>query len=669
MLKEFLRKIENGEGESSRQDVRLSLANSKTEISKELLYGENIMIGNKKLNGYLAVVPSDTYPNLNEDEIHELTVSSSQDPREGRARATFQLERAFLEDKDKRVRFGESFYIKITLPKVAKPLYLNSVGKSFYTHKWNSIDQQAYLSFKKGSESLWKFEWADYHYRMEMEFKPVRPGDEGILTHIHTANHLCGESNPHLVNRSEYGAEAPVVCRSIKDFQNRSDKGYNFFSFNVNAGIVRLAPKRSFFTSRPWFAITPFNLADIGEGISEVEVIQWFVKPGDNVEEFSKICEVQSDKAAVEISSRYEGKILKLYHEVGGIAKVGAPLVDIETDEAVETQSPPEKETPKPAAPSAPVSAEAHPVRTDLTDKQTFATPAVRRIAKENSVDIRQVTGTGPQGRILKGDILAFVNGEQKPAAAPAKKTSTGQDITKPLTPIQKAMFKSMTKSLSIPHFGFSDEIEIDAMAKFRAEINSYLKSSKGKHTFEKISYMPIFLKAMSQALLDFPILNAQVVNADTTPALLYRHSHNIGIAMDTPQGLIVPNVKDVQDKSILEIAADLEVLKNKGKAGQISNSDLQNGTITLSNVGNIGGTLLHPVLVSSEVCIGAIGKVQKLPRFETVNGIETVVSKQIINVSFNADHRVIDGATVARFVQLWKNYLEHPNILTANLK
>ncbi|KAJ3262566.1 hypothetical protein HK103_000095 [Boothiomyces macroporosus] len=435
-------------------------------------------------------------------------------------------------------------------------------------------------------------------------------------------------------------------------------------------GIIRLAPKRSFFTSRHCYAITPFNLADIGEGISEVELIQWFVKPGDTVEEFSKICEVQSDKAAVEISSRYEGKILKLYHEVGGIAKVGAPLVDIETDDAVETQAQPEKPATKASASPTAAAPEAPVVRTDLTDKQTFATPAVRRIAKENNIDIRQVTGTGPQGRILKGDILAFVNGEQaSPASVPAKTASVGQDITKALTPIQKAMFKSMTKSLAIPHFGFSDEIQIDAMAKFRAEINSYLKNSKGKYSFEKISYMPIFLKAMSQALLDFPILNAQVINADTTPALLYRHSHNIGIAMDTPQGLIVPNVKNVQDKSILEIAADLEVLKNKGKAGQISNADLQNGTITLSNVGNIGGTTLHPVLVASEVCIGAIGKVQRLPRFETVNGVETVVSKQIINVSFNADHRVIDGATVARFVQLWKNYLEHPNILTANLK
>ncbi|KAJ3276396.1 hypothetical protein HDV01_005019 [Terramyces sp. JEL0728] len=587
------------------------------------------------MNGFLAAVPSDSYPKLKDDEVNAVTVSSSQDPREGRARATFQLERAYLNEPDKRVRWGEAFYVKINLPQ----LYLTSTARSFSTHTWNCCSQKAFLSFEKGPDSLWKFEWMEYSYRMEMEFKVVNPGEEGILTHVQTGNHLCGESDPYLIVR-----------------------------------IKRLAPKRSFITTRPWFATTPFNLADIGEGISEVELIQWFVKPGDTVEEFSKICEVQSDKAAVEISSRYEGKILKLYHEVGGIAKVGAPLVDIETDDAIETQSEPEKVAAKPAAPSTPDVQHAPAEVKEHDGKQTFAAPAVRRIAKENNIDIRQVTGTGPQGRILKGDILAFVNGEQ--TSAPAKQKSEGKDHTKQLTPIQKAMFKSMTKSLTIPHFGFSDEIEFDAMAKFRAEINSYLKNSNGKHSFEKISYMPIFLKAMSQALLDFPILNAQITNADTTPSLLYRHSHNIGIAMDTPQGylllnhrLIVPNVKNVQDKSILEIAADLEVLKNKGKSGQISNTDLQNGTITLSNVGNIGGTLLHPVLVSSEVCIGAIGKVQRLPRFETVNGVETVTAKQIINVSFNADHRVIDGATVARFVQLWKNYLEHPTVLTANLK
>lgn len=131
----------------------------------------------------------------------------------------------------------------------------------------------------------------------------------------------------------------------------------------------------------------------------------------------------------------------------------------------------------------------------------------------------------------------------------------------------------------------------------------------------------------------------------------------------------MVPNVKNAQSKSIFEIAADLETLKIKGQKGTLSNTDLQQGTITLSNIGNVGGTGLHPVLVTSELCIGALGKVQRLPRYETINGVETVVPKEVINVSFNADHRVIDGATVARFVQLWKSYLEHPSLLTVNLK
>ncbi|KAJ3301661.1 hypothetical protein HDV03_000502 [Kappamyces sp. JEL0829] len=425
--------------------------------------------------------------------------------------------------------------------------------------------------------------------------------------------------------------------------------------------------QRAFSNSLPAWAVTPFNLADIGEGISEVELIQWFVKPGDKVEEFSKICEVQSDKAAVEISSRYEGTILKLYHNVGEIAKVGSPLVDIETEEehadSVKTSDSPavddQPAAPKPpAADAAPASASAH--KQSVQDALVYATPAVRRVAREHNVDISQVKGTGPQGRVLKGDVLAYV---KAPPAAAADKIQN-------LTPIQKAMFKSMTKSLSIPHFGFSDEIVVNATSQFRRELNAHLSSlPKGTYSFDKVSYMPIFLKALSEALKQYPVLNAQLVNAETTPALLFRGSHNIGIAMDTPNGLVVPNVKDVQNKSIFEIASDLEALKVKGQKGSLGNADLQGGTITLSNIGNVGGTGLHPVLVTSEVCIGALGKVQRLPRFEMVDGVEKVVAKEILSVSFNADHRVIDGATVARFVQLWKTYLEKPSLLTANLK
>ncbi|KAJ3262567.1 hypothetical protein HK103_000096 [Boothiomyces macroporosus] len=194
------------------------------------------------MNGYLAIVPSIAFPSLNEQDTHEVSVSSGQDPREGRARATFQLERAYLDEQDKRVRWGENFYIKVMLPQVSKPLYLTSTVKSFYTHTWSSRAQQVFFSFNKTHDCLWKFEWPDYNYRMEMEFKVVNPGDEGILTHIQTGNHLCVESDPHLIHRyisltvrSEYGVEAGVVCHSVKELRIRNEKGHNVFSLSVNA--------------------------------------------------------------------------------------------------------------------------------------------------------------------------------------------------------------------------------------------------------------------------------------------------------------------------------------------------------------------------------------------------------------------------------------------------
>ena len=316
--------------------------------------------------------------------------------------------------------------------------------------------------------------------------------------------------------------------------------------------MLRFASKtRLFHSSIIALKRTPFNLADIGEGISEVELIQWFVKEGDMVEEFSKICEVQSDKAAVEISSRYEGKILKLYHEVGAVAKVGTPLVDIDVQgEDVEEAAKPKVVAEIPVLQTKEVHSAPSKVDTEEDKSAVFATPAVRRIAREHKIDISLVKGTGPQNRVLKGDILAFVNGAESSQPAISKSAVKGLsgfnqeaikivgDIVKPFTPIQKAMFKSMTKSLSIPHFGFSEEITVNATTAFRQQLNQHLQTlPKGKYPFSKVSYMPIFLKALSEALKAFPVLNAQIVDLDKTPQLLFKSSHNIGIAMDTPNG------------------------------------------------------------------------------------------------------------------------------------
>ncbi|KAG0034618.1 hypothetical protein BGZ81_003931 [Podila clonocystis] len=452
-------------------------------------------------------------------------------------------------------------------------------------------------------------------------------------------------------------------------------------------------------------AKVPFLLADIGEGITECEVIQWFVKAGDKVEEFDRLCEVQSDKASVEITSRFTGTIASLKYKVGDMAKVGSPLVEIETGDAAEESAAAEPAAP---APEDNLKGRSHVVQdmnavaammdTPIAGKietptaehiLTFATPAVRRVAKESNVDISLIKGSGKGGRVMKEDVLNYLaNGRQASATATPKEAAApvptarafiprDEDKVVPLSMIQKAMFKQMTKSLSIPHFGFADEIVLDNATAFRASLNAYVAKNPEKYKFKKVSYMPIFIKALSVALEDYPILNARVLDGEdpSTAKLQYRASHNIGIAMDTPNGLVVPNIKNVQSLSVLDIAAELARLQEAGKKNAIPMADLRDGTLSLSNVGNIGGTYLNPVVVTSEVAIAAVGKMQRVPRFKMIEDektgklVEQVVAQQIVNVSWSADHRVIDGATVARFSEAWKSVVENPFVLGGMLR
>jgi 2-oxoisovalerate dehydrogenase E2 component (dihydrolipoyl transacylase) len=190
-----------------------------------------------------------------------------------------------------------------------------------------------------------------------------------------------------------------------------------------------------------------------------------------------------------------------------------------------------------------------------------------------------------------------------------------------------------------------------------------------------KLSYMPFFIKAASMALRSYPIINssfaADASQSGVPSQVVLKWRHNIGIAMDTPNGLVVPNIKDVQSKSIIEIAADLSRLMDLGAKGRLSGEDLKGGTFTLSNVGAIGGTYAAPVLVAPEVCIGALGKVRKLPRFVDPNGDPELGIKadEIMQVSWSADHRIVDGATIARFSNEWKDYLENPQKMLLTLK
>ncbi|KAI8903893.1 dihydrolipoamide branched chain transacylase E2 [Powellomyces hirtus] len=340
----------------------------------------------------------------------------------------------------------------------------------------------------------------------------------------------------------------------------------------------------------------PFLLADIGEGITECEVIQWFVKEGDRVEQFSPIAEVQSDKAAVEITSRYDGVIKKLHYAQGDVARVGQPLRSSSAGavaavvDSIKQAASPAVDAMAAAGRTVVAAVTADSTTAAMEEAYTLATPAVRRIARENRVDLANVRGTGPGGRILKGDILAFVAGTATPPPPPTTAAAAAAVLA--------------------PHA-------------------------------KKISYMPIFIKALSMALNEFPILNARLIHAEEGPAkaqLQYRAAHNIGVAMDTPQGLLVPNTQKRAPQIHPCHRGGPRALKHDGARNALSAHDLADGTITtLSNIGNIGGTCCTPLLV--------------------------------LNVSFNADHRVVDGATLARFVALWKMYLEHPATMAAAMR
>ncbi|XP_049549008.1 lipoamide acyltransferase component of branched-chain alpha-keto acid dehydrogenase complex, mitochondrial [Anopheles darlingi] len=421
--------------------------------------------------------------------------------------------------------------------------------------------------------------------------------------------------------------------------------------------------------------LVSFHLSDIGEGIREVTVKEWYVKVGDVVEQFDNLCEVQSDKASVTITSRYDGKIAKLHHDVDSIALVGKPLLDFEVEEDDENDSSSSSSDDESESPKDVVSAMTLPGQ--LTPGKVLATPAVRRIAMEHKVDLGKVRASGRNGRVLKGDVLEYLQlipqGTVKPhptlekpsrpaaaVAASASKISPAFVDLKdahtvvPLKGIAKAMVKSMTEALKIPHFAYCDEIDVTKLVSVRNQ----LKEEAARRGV-KLTYMPFFLKAASAALREFPILNSSY--DESAESVIYKAYHNISVAMQTPNGLVVPNVKNVEQKSIMQIAADMNALQDRGTRSALTPDDFANGTFALSNIGIIGGTYTHPVVISPQVAIGGLGKTRVLPRFDAAGN---VTAAHIMVVSWTADHRIIDGVTMASFSNLWKQYLENPNML-----
>lgn len=421
-----------------------------------------------------------------------------------------------------------------------------------------------------------------------------------------------------------------------------------------------------------------------------MQIIQWFVEPGARVEQFDKIVEVQTDKASNEITSRFDGVIKKLHFDQDDVVQVGQALLDIDVqgDVAVEEGAvvapEPQQAGDQGSAQQPQRAAEQYQEEKTQSSRDgteggsssavthgALATPAVRGLLKQLDVQISDVKGTGRDGRVTKEDVSAYASLRDAEKATEAPQASSKRANHDPdeaqrerpltLTPIQSQMFKTMTRSLSIPHFVYSDEIDITALSTVRQRLNG--RAEVGS----KLSYLHFVIKAVSLSLEEFPLLNARVeLNEGQPPCLVMRAKHNVGIAMDTSQGLLVPNIKNVSSRSVLDIATETSRLRNLAKIAKLSSKDLTGGTITVSNVGSIGGTYVSPVIVQSEVAILGVGKSRVVPAFDDEG---MVVKKEVINLSWSADHRVVDGATMARMAEKVKMFLEEPALMMASLR
>lgn len=475
--------------------------------------------------------------------------------------------------------------------------------------------------------------------------------------------------------------------------------------------------------AKPTTKLVPIPLAQTGEGLKEVEIVAWRVAVGDAVEEFGPLCDVQSDKAAVEITSRFSGTVERLCYSEGDMVEVGATLcelrVEVEEEEEGETES-------VSSSPSL-SSSSSGPGSSTSSDSNSphsvsLASPAVRRVARELGIaDLSSVRGTGPGGRVLKEDVeraaasgggngavasssvsaslssssptapaaaTAPKEAEKEAAAAPLPTNDNPNDVILPLRGYRRAMVSAMTSSLTVPHFHFMDEYPVDKLLEARKALANDPKIVLQGGRTVKLTLLPFVIKAISLTLASsdqHAIVNASL--SESKDSLIIHADHNIGVAVDTPRGLVVPVVKRVQDLSVAEVAAELArlqsgLLEGGGSSGMLPESDLSGATLTVSNIGSLGGAWATPLVHPPQAAIVALGRVRpklvvveneaKKEEKEEGGGVRSggrgkknsgdkkatspsppppsLSAVASLPMSWGADHRVVDGAGLAKF-------------------
>jgi len=410
-----------------------------------------------------------------------------------------------------------------------------------------------------------------------------------------------------------------------------------------------------------------FKFPDIGEGLTEGEIVRWLVKEGDEIKEGEPLVEVETDKALAEIPSPRTGVILRILAREKEIVKVGQVIVVIgEKGEALAVPSPKPKsvgvvgeleEAPE-EAPG--VTVQVEPIKAALVSEHVLATPAVRALAKGLGVEINKVQGTGLEGRVLEKDVRQFAEGKEKPVEEARKPTKVkkydfyGYIERIPLRGVRRSIAKAMVKSkFTAPHVTAMDEADVTALWKIR-EKEKKAAEKKGI----KLTILPFIIKAVIAGLSEHPFLNATL--DDENEEIILKKYFNIGLATDTPEGLMVPVVKNAKEKSIFQLAQEMAQLAEKARNRTIDLADLKGGTFTITNYGTVRGIYGTPIINYPEVAILGVGRIQDMP---VVRGGKVVVRK-MIPLSLSFDHRVVDGAEAARFLNTVIARLEDPDLI-----
>jgi pyruvate dehydrogenase E2 component (dihydrolipoamide acetyltransferase) len=409
-----------------------------------------------------------------------------------------------------------------------------------------------------------------------------------------------------------------------------------------------------------------FRLPDIGEGVVEGEVVKWHVKPGDTVAEDQPMVEVMTDKATVEIPSPKAGVVKEIRAAEGSTCPVGAVMVVIEEAGGASKAAP--KDVEPPTAPTAreerqfetKTPANVISMRPEASGGKVLATPATRKLARDLGVDLSTVNATGPNGRVTLDDVRAAQNGGGSAQAATARAYAPlathaeASDERIPFRGVRKKIAENMHRSRqTAAHFTYVEEADMTELAALRKRAKS-----RAEERGIKLSFLPFIIKAVCAGLKKFPIVNATL--DESKQEIVLRKRYHIGVAAASDAGLLVVVVRDADQKSLFQIAQELDELSEKAKHGKASREEMTGSTFTISSLGALGGVLATPIINFPEVAILGVHKIKPTPAVRDGQ----IVVRDIMNLSISLDHRIVDGYEGAKFLQHVIGLLQDPTLM-----